>query len=415
MKTPGRKKALLSALAILVAVGTYASSVVKVERVAQRYPWNGLVDIDYTVEGVLDPAYYSLKMSVSSGAWTNELTSFLGTSPAVSNGRYRVTWNAAADGVVLSATNAVFSADLIHHPIVSDGDYMIVDISAGINAEIWPVTYISGVDNPDERFNTDEYKTTKLVFRKVKAGSFWMGSTDDETSAFYDDEAVVSGSNSESPRHFVKLTKDYFLQIFELTAQQYILMTGTNSVYNQQYYPTLMTIPVCGLSKITTRESGFPTAALNQRAQCAGLARTSFSLPTEAQWEYAARAGTTTRYFLGDDAANLADFAWYTDKVTTPSWGHHYQSVGMLVPNPWGFYDIYGNAGEHVLDDLGAYPSGDEENPVVNPCYINTSANIIRRGGLGTWGNASSNRSAARNYTTQKSMSDGVRLAFTCE
>ena len=69
-------------------------------------------------------------------------------------------------------------------------------------------------------------------------------------------------------------------------------------------------------------------------------------LPTEAEWEYACRAGTTTPYFYGDDPKELGKYAWYFDNAKETT-----HEVGQKLPNPWGLYDIYGNASEWVLDE----------------------------------------------------------------
>jgi formylglycine-generating enzyme required for sulfatase activity len=118
-----------------------------------------------------------------------------------------------------------------------------------------------------------------------------------------------------------------------------------------------------------------------------------YRLPTEAEWEYAARAGTKTVYFFGDEESKLGDYAWYEMNSD-----FKYQKVGKKKPNPWGLHDIYGNVVEWVLDQYDAeiYKGYAEKQPVMNPWHKATKPypHAVRGG---SWDDmAASLRSAAR-------------------
>jgi len=119
------------------------------------------------------------------------------------------------------------------------------------------------------------------------------------------------------------------------------------------------------------------------RAYCRWLSRSermTYRLPTEAEWEWACRAGSTARYFFGDDPARLPEFAWFVentkgDGATRP--------VAQLNPNPWGLYDVHGNAEEWVLDLLGPLPTGIQTDPMGPSRHPNTW-HMLRSGCAGS-------------------------------
>ncbi|MBP5285124.1 MAG: hypothetical protein ILO34_03320, partial [Kiritimatiellae bacterium] len=205
--------------------------------VRQRYPWNNDVDIDYTVSGVEEPAnvFVRFRLKENAEAEPVTLTEFgdISTLAEASNGTYRVVWRADRErsGHFFS-TNAVMTAELVYSPNMEGmpynvfKDYIVVDLSGGVSAETFPVSHVTmTVDAATNTFNTAEYKTNKLVLRRVGACTFPMG---EETQPYYDTTLAP-----ETP-HEVTLTKDFFIGIYEVTQKQYELVTGVAASYGDR-------------------------------------------------------------------------------------------------------------------------------------------------------------------------------------
>lgn len=191
-----------------------------VQNVRQRYPWNGLVDIDYTVAyepgESLDPLSDRLQFSIVNTAvtpWTTNGVYALDKCPTpTSAGAHRVTWNANEDGVDYTTTSAKIILEVVHYAT----RYMIIDVSSGVNSVKYPVTYMNAP--PTGGFNTDEYKKNKIVLRLIPPGSYMAGQIED--------------NNASHPAHRVTITKPFYAGLFEVTQYQWNKVKGTNAYNN---------------------------------------------------------------------------------------------------------------------------------------------------------------------------------------
>ena len=313
----------------------------------QRYPWNGKVDISYTVTGDIAATVNetgTLPALVVTATDRADCATYTATSVAVSGdtelteGRHSFIWDMSADGLTFKSTNVVFTVAISCAKIPT---YLVIDLSSGAEAENYPVSYMYAP--PSGGFNTDEYKTTKLVLRHIAPGTI--------------------------PTRNVNLTKPYYIGIFEVTQKQYELVMGTRPSYfsNVSCYETR---PVERVSYNMIRGSssgaGWPGSSAVDATSFMGKLRAKtgideFDLPTEAQWEYACRAGTTTDFNNGKNLtgnandANLNEVGRYLynggqddSQECTTSGGT--AKVGSYMPNAWGLYDMHGNVLEWCLD-----------------------------------------------------------------
>jgi formylglycine-generating enzyme required for sulfatase activity len=148
------------------------------------------------------------------------------------------------------------------------------------------------------------------------------------------------------------------------------------------------------------------------RAFCQKLSRKTgkkYRLPSEAEWEYACRAGTTTRYFFGDNANQLEQYAWFWGSSNS---GTH--PVGQIKPNPWGLYDLYGNIWEWCEDGWHKYYKGAPvDGTAWNDNHVQSQRRVIRGG---SWGNNPQNcRSASRLYDNfdRRHYNNGFRVVVS--
>ncbi|MEW6238721.1 MAG: formylglycine-generating enzyme family protein [Candidatus Omnitrophota bacterium] len=208
--------------------------------------------------------------------------------------------------------------------------------------------------------------STPLEMVLIPAGTFTMGSPDNEPDR----------DSDEGPQHQVTLTKAFYMGKYEVTQAQWLAVMGSNP---ESLYGVGSNYPV---HYVSWNDCLTFIQKLNQTGQG------TFRLPTEAEWEYACRAGTITRFYWGDDpnSSLIYQYAWFQDNSNNSS-----HEVGLKYPNAWGLHDISGNVWEWCQDWYGSYSSASQNDPY----GANSGSYRILRGGC--WNLISGNcRSADR-------------------
>jgi len=247
---------------------------------------------------------------------------------------------------------------------------------------------------------------TDVTFEMVPipSGKFVMGSPDSEADR----------KSDEGPQRQIKIdpfwmgkcevTWDEFeIWMFDMDIQLRSakkLKATARDRAAEEYQLSQPTEPYCDMTFGMGREN-YPAICMTQlaaRVYCMWLTEKTgrfYRVPTEAEWEYACRAGTTTAYSFGDDPDDLDDYAWYFDNSDG-----EYHKVGTKKANPWGLHDMHGGVAEYVLDQHtpDGYPASSEEvlvNPLVTPTTL--YGRVVRGG---SWDDDPDRlRSAARDFS----------------
>ncbi|MDA8938488.1 formylglycine-generating enzyme family protein [Flavobacteriaceae bacterium] len=259
----------------------------------------------------------------------------------------------------------------------------------------------------DEFIEYNQYildNNLNLEMRPIVGGQFLMGSPLNENNRLAD----------EGPVHKVEVDS-FWMAKYETTWDLYNLFTSRSLDNLQPKFNSNneVNIDVDAVSGATTPyvemsfgmgTEGFPAISMTQLAAkkfCQWLSAITgnfYRLPTEAEWEYACRAGSQSSYSFGDDINELSDYAWFKDNS-----GNKYQKVGLKLPNNWGLYDMHGNVSEWTLD---AYSSTTylkslqnlSKNPYTKPLKL--YPRVVRGG---SWKNSNYRlRSASRQASSKQ-------------
>ena len=238
------------------------------------------------------------------------------------------------------AAEAVYK-DKFSKMFVDDGNAQAVALFSGaapLQGESDGAMFSSGGVGEDLVLTIPGPSKVQLKMKKIPAGTFVMGSSMGEKGR----------DGDEGPIHQVVISKSFYMGVYEVTQAQWEAVMGT--------YPSKFNgKPAHPVEQVSWEDCQKFVKKIN------GMGIGTFRLPTEAEWEYACRAGTKTVYSFGDEVAKLKEYGNYED---TPKWGDKSTApVGSFKPNAWGLYDMHGNVYEWCNDWYGGYNMDKQTDP----------------------------------------------------
>lgn len=306
-------------VSVLAVVAAYADITFEVKDVEahQRYPWNGKVDIDFTIDSAVEGSNFTVSVSAEDTVGkTNVVLSAvryddkipLSRLGKITAGRHRLTWDGDADVPDTLIPSLAFSVSAwAGETAFPDPElYMVVELSGGMSAGQYPVSYLPSVPKGGW---TDEYKTTKLVLRKIPGKQFYAG-------------------------------------VFEVTQKQWELVMGGKPIANLRFNNVFYNINescVAYDSAFDCNRLGdlFPVFVVPSDA-CEFMKRMpgQFRLPTRDEWFFVCDSNAKLLY---QRMLNQGVAGWTKENSNGEA-----HPVGMKRPNAWGIYDMYGNISEIV-------------------------------------------------------------------
>ena len=439
------KKLLIFAAVSAAAALTEAAVTITGVNARQRWPWNGLVDVDFTITGAAAGEAFAIDLSAAYAGGDKKIAAYTyETEPIAGNGSHRITWNMGrdypefrAEDLCISVTATPFSADT---PI-----YMVIDLSGGKDAVRYPVRYTTTapvIHNPSENLQAalaDKCRTSELWLRRIPAAG----------NLFALSFRNPDGSNPRDS-YWNKLTKDFYIAIFETTQGQWNMLTGEwPSAFSHETYRAVRPLESVLVSDLRGQwnwpddKSITEDSILKKFRDRTGLM--TIDLPTQAQFVYAACVGESgidkELYYYRDPEGRqypLGEIARYKensgqneglvpDDRSKCDLSLGTACVGSYKPNAFGLYDMIGNVYDLCLDVNAApaarkaYYTDNGGFPVVNPVGVPQSyiqGTIYSTRLCGSWYFASSHANlwyAMQQSSTTANETTGFRFVVTCE
>ncbi len=373
-----------------------------------------VVTVNYTLSNEGNPAYVTMEVLDGDGVAiaaanlniktaTGDISQIDGHAVPDDGATKTITWPIMSDCPGLLLANA--SIRITAHPVDNPPPkYIYIDLSGGPDAASYSVAASFAAPDPTDITCV----SNKLWLRRIEAGTFTQGSPSSEAGRH----------SSREQQHQVTLTQPFFAGVFEVTRAQYRLVMGSDPGNGSS-----LTCPVNNLTLWALVGDGIHPAVSNTVAEGTFFAKIRektgmlFNLPTDAQWEYACRAGTTGPFNVETNATvALSSIAWYGGNASSKV-----HPVGQKTPNAWGLYDMHGNVMEFcrevLIEQLG---TGARTDPLNKG---NGTRFIIRSGSA--YESADNCRSARRGwraasadcegYSENNPKNDGFRLWLTLE
>lgn len=390
-----KNKTITVAVTAIAASLSASAATISVDSVRQRWPWNNKVDVTYSISGADDTETKVCKVRLTTVV---DGLAYVIYDPAlnvgVKPGTYTVTWDGAPEGV---DSNCTVQASFYTSPAVPSGDdYMIIDLKTGavsyegVFAATDRLCGVGGQELSNIRYNTDKYKSTHCLLRKVPKGTYKTG----------DSAAYPTGNNRNNDATWTT-GKDYYIGVFPWTSYQYWYVFDLYETATDPKKIELKPRPLGFVKDVRGAAPGTVCGSYRTSNQYHVLpwlrAKTGLDidLPTEVMYEIAARAGTTTKYFWGDEADDAAKYAVYGLSGDRPAGG--WVETGTKLPNAWGIYDIVGNDWEWCLDTYSTNDDpGNRENADAFTPFIDESATNARVRGCNANGTAADMNPAKR-------------------
>lgn len=408
-------KRLLMMIGVAAFICGANASSITIDSVAQRWPFNNKLDITYTIDGGQDAANGYFCRVVFTASVDNVEYEIDGRKIGAnaSDGTHTATWT-LPDG--LKASGCTMTAALLGAENPSGDDYMIVDLSSGeVTFEGLLGTGTEGQTASNARYNTDTYKTTKMVLRRVPR---WADHASLPNAGSLPTAGYPTGFTSDlgegypnTPTNWTTRS-DFYIAIFPMTAAQYAAMIsdGSSSSMNPR-----VNVSWNGLrggmatEALVPNSSGTALQRLNKKTlDRSGM--TGFDLPTEVMYEIAARAGNATMFFwVGIWTGNIDTYTVHDATGTA--------AVGSKAANLWGLYDVAGNVWEICLDSIDEGDDLAGRADALAPHVSESGYCAVRGGGYyknGSKNNPSTFTASYRNRSAVDSRSSGVgfRVAY---